>query len=291
MIEAIVVRRVGGLYQMMDQQGNRYRGNSRGKNKEQGILIGDHVEIETAGDKSMIEKVLPRRNELDRPTLANVDQLILVFAYSQPALQRELLDKMLLQAEIHQIVPIIILQKSDLNDREEVDRSMADYHLAGYTVLQTSALQDKGIQELRQLLQGRISVFAGPSGVGKSSLLNCLYPNWKLEIGEISQKSQRGKHTTRHAELYGRLEDGLIADTPGFYHLDLPLVEPRLLASYFPEMRPALGQCRFVSCVHDKEPDCAVKQLLAEGKIAPDRYATYLKFLAEMKDRERGLYS
>ena len=291
MTEAIVIKRVGGLYQMQDRQGNRYRGSSRGKHKEQGILIGDLVEIETEGGKSMIEKVLPRRNELDRPSLANVDQLILVFAYSQPALQRELLDKMLLQAEIHRIVPIIVLQKSDLSDREEVDRMMADYALAGYTILRTSALEQLGIAELRQLLQGKISVFAGPSGVGKSSLLNCLYPNWKLETGEISQKSQRGKHTTRHAELYGRPEDGLIADTPGFYHLDLPLVEPRLLADYFPEMRPALGQCRFISCVHDKEPDCAVKQLLAEGKIAADRYAAYLKFLTEMKDRERGLYS
>ncbi|MCE5195966.1 MAG: ribosome small subunit-dependent GTPase A [Negativicutes bacterium] len=291
MTEAVVIKRVGGLYQMLDRQGNRYRGSSRGKHKEQGILIGDLVEIQTEGGKSMIEKVLPRRNELDRPSLANVDQLILVFAYSQPALQRELLDKMLLQAEIHHIVPIIVLQKSDLSDREEVDRMMADYALAGYTILQTSALQQIGIAELRRLLQGKISVFAGPSGVGKSSLLNCLYPNWKLETGAISQKSQRGKHTTRHAELYGRPEDGLIADTPGFYHLDLPLVEPRLLADYFPEMRPALGQCRFISCVHDKEPDCAVKQLLAEGKIAAARYAAYLKFLTEMKDRERGLYS
>jgi len=287
MPEVLVIKRVGGLYELLDHQGERFTGKSRGKNKESGILIGDWVFL---GDEQMIERVLPRKNQLIRPPLANVDQQVLVFTLNHPPLHRDLLEKMLLQGELAGIHNVIVLQKADQNDPQLAQILAEEYRLAGYPVVQTSAYEATGLEELHKILHKKISVFAGPSGVGKSSLLNALFPNYHLETGALSEKIQRGKHTTRHAELYGTWEKGLIADTPGFYKLESPFVEPRSLAETFPEMRPALGQCRFISCIHDKEPNCAVKALLNEGTLSTGRYETYLQLLHEMQERERGQY-
>ena len=287
MPEVLVIKRVGGLYELLDQQGNRFTGKSRGKNKESGILIGDWVVL---GDEQMIESVLPRKNQLVRPPLANVDQQVLVFTLNSPPLHRDLLEKMLLQGELEGIHNVIVLQKADRNDPDEAKILAEEYRLAGYPVIQTSAYEATGLEELHMILHKKISVFAGPSGVGKSSLLNALFPTYHLETGVLSEKIQRGKHTTRHAELYGDWEHGLIADTPGFYKLESPFVEPRALADTFPEMRDAIGKCRFISCIHDKEPDCAIKALLSRGTLSTGRYETYLQLLHEMQERERGQY-
>lgn len=287
MPEVLVIKRVGGIYELLDQQGQRITGKSRGKNKESGILIGDWVVL---GDEQMIERVLPRKNQLVRPPLANVDQQILVFTLNHPPLHRDLLEKMLLQGELEGIRNVIVLQKSDTNNPVEARDLAAEYRLAGYPVVETSAYEKTGLEELHKILHKKISVFAGPSGVGKSSLLNALFPTYHLETGELSEKIQRGKHTTRHAELYGDWDRGLIADTPGFYKLESPFVEPRKLAETFPEMREALGNCRFNSCIHDKEPDCAVKALLTTSTLSLGRYETYLQLLHEMQERERGQY-
>jgi ribosome biogenesis GTPase len=287
MPEVLVIKRVGGLYELLDHQGERFTGKSRGKNKESGILIGDWVFL---GDEQMIERVLPRKNQLIRPPLANVDQQVLVFTLNHPPLHRDLLEKMLLQGELAGIHNVIVLQKADRNDPQQAHILAEEYRLAGYPVVQTSAYEATGLEELHKILHKKISVFAGPSGVGKSSLLNALFPNYHLETGALSEKIQRGKHTTRHAELYGNWEKGLIADTPGFYKLESPFVEPRSLAETFPEMRSALGNCRFISCIHDKEPDCAIKALLTEGTLSTGRYETYLQLLHEMQERERGQY-
>lgn len=287
MPKVMVTKRVGGLYELIDPQGITFQGKSRGKNKENGILIGDWVEL---SEEMMIEKVYPRKNELTRPPLANVDQQILVFTISYPPLHRELLEKMLLQGELQNIRNVIVLQKADRNDSEEAAALAAEYALAGYPVVQTSTYTATGLEELHDILHGRISVFAGPSGVGKSSLLNALFPDYRLQTGELSERIQRGKHTTRHTELYGTLQTGFIADTPGFYRLESPFVPSRDLAHMFPEMRPVLGECRFVSCLHDQEPDCSVKELLSSGLLSQGRYQSYLQLLHEMKERERGQY-
>lgn len=287
MREAIVVKRVGGLYELLDKEGNRHRVKSRGRLKSRGILIGDWVEF---SDDEMIEDVFKRKNSLTRPPLANVDQQILVFTIESPPLHRDLLEKMLLQGEIEGIENVIVIQKKDLVEDQVTERLAEEYLLAGYSTYTTSAVLKLGLEDLKTRLKGRISVFAGPSGVGKSSLLNALYDEYDLETGELSEKIQRGRHTTRHTQLYGDWERGLVADTPGFYRLETPFVEPRDLASYFPEMRPVLGDCRFVSCLHENEPECAIRELSLEGKISENRYQVYLKFLEEMKEYKRGQY-
>lgn len=254
----------------------------------QNVFAGDRVRIKETGQRTgVIEEILPRHTVLERPPVANVDQVIIVFACADPDPQTELLDRMLIQAESHGLKPVICFNKADLVDDSTVSVLTEDYAAAGYRLLICSAKLGIGVNDLREILKGHISVFAGPSGSGKSSLLNALHPGFKLKTGTVSEKIGRGRHTTRYAELL-ELDPGcLVVDSPGFSSLDMPEISKMHLAELFPEYLLYLDRCRFNGCLHKSEPDCGVKQGVEAGEISSQRYSHYLLFLDELTQRER----
>lgn len=235
----------------------------------------------------MIEEILPRSTVLDRPQVANVDQVVIVLACADPDPQTDLLDRLLVQAEAAGLLPIICFNKTDLVDKAVVDSLIRIYIDAGYKVLPTSTKAEAGIAELRNCLKGHLTVFAGPSGAGKSSLLNAVYPGFGLKTGQVSRKIGRGRHTTRYAELLELEPESLVVDSPGFSSLYMPEMDSKNLGEMFPEFLPYIEHCRFNGCLHRAEPDCAVKEALHEGKISPERYQHYLIFLEELDSREK----
>jgi len=251
------------------------------------VLVGDRVSIiPRHGRVGVIDKVYPRNNALLRPPVANVDLAVIIFAVREPDLTMVLLDRLLVQADYARVEPVICLNKTDLSDgshRETLDI----YSRAGYTVLETSTYNGMGVGELRSLLKGKISVLAGPSGVGKSSLLNAVQPGFSLKTGEVGKKIKRGRHTTRHVELLSLEDGGLVADTPGFSQIFLPDIKREELSLFFPEIERFMGQCRFSGCLHASEPDCAVKEAVGKNIISPARYGNYLQFLDEIIKQER----
>ncbi|PKM81728.1 MAG: ribosome small subunit-dependent GTPase A [Firmicutes bacterium HGW-Firmicutes-14] len=255
---------------------------------KQNVLPGDRVMLKETGDLTgVIEEVLPRTSVLDRPQVANVDQVVIVFACAEPDPQTELLDRMLVSAEFAGLLPVICFNKVDLVDEKTVEDLIADYRRSGYTVLETSAVNGTGTDSLRRCLQGRTTVFAGPSGSGKSSLLNAVHPGLRLKTGKVSEKIGRGRHTTRFAELLKLGPDSLVVDSPGFSSLHLPDIDKQYLAGMFPEFTPYAGGCRFNGCLHRAEPECAVKKAVDEGEVSRERYSHYLVFLEELISRER----
>jgi ribosome biogenesis GTPase len=288
MIEGIVIKAYSGYYYV--QEGNKqWVCRLRGKFRidKINVLVGDYVKVKPADDDTgVVYEVLARRNELVRPPIANVDQAIITFAVQNPDPNLDLLDKFLLMAEGAGIKPVICLNKIDIL-AGAAPEWLAVYRQAGYQVLTTSTKQNLGLEDIRKVLADKVSVFAGPSGVGKSSLLNAIQPGFDLQTGEISHKLKRGKHTTRHVELLPINTGGLVADTPGFSSLYLPEIPAENLVDYFPEIAECTANCRFNSCTHTKEPDCAVKEAVAQGKISTRRYNSYLHYYDELKKRER----
>lgn len=255
--------------------------------QEQNFLPGDRVKFTpTSSSRGVIEAVLPRVTELTRPPVANVDQVVIIQALASPEPNLALLDRMLVLAEHVGLDPLVCLNKADLVTGGSVENMVATYQQAGYRVLLTSALTGTGVAELKQHLRGRISVFAGPSGVGKTSLLNAVQPGLSLKTGAVSRK-QRGRHTTRHVELLDLEGGGLVADTPGFSNLELPVMARKDLMYDFPEIGKRAHQCRFSSCLHIQEPGCAVKEAVAAGEVAPSRYNHYREFLEEVQAKEK----
>jgi ribosome biogenesis GTPase len=254
--------------------------------RKQDFIPGDKViilpGIET---KATIEKVLERKNSLVRPNIANVDQALLVFAQKTPDPDYNLLDRLLVQVEKIAIDILLVFTKSDLI--KELTYPAIDYYRrVGYKTVTVSNKTGQGISEVAEFLKGRISVLAGPSGSGKSSLLNSLEPNQKLKTGEVSEKIGRGRHTTRHVELIS-VRGGLVADTPGFSSLNLPEMKREELQDYFPEFQGLRIDCRFKSCLHAQEPACAVKDALEKSEILASRYENYIQFLKEVIKNER----
>jgi len=253
------------------------------------IAIGDVVEyVEGGEDTGQILEVLPRKNKLARRAagrkpieqviVANVDQVVLVFAAAQPTLQWTLLDRYLATVELHELTPVICITKSDLVDRAELEAEMSDYQRIGYPVVLTSAATGEGIDDIRALLHDRVSVLVGKSGVGKSSLLNALEPGLGLRVGEVSKWSGKGRHTTRHLEMFRLRDGGAVIDTPGMREFAIWDISEVDLGHLFPEMRPFLGHCRFgASCAHDREPGCAVKAAVERGEISERRYFSFLR--------------
>ncbi|WP_407307572.1 ribosome small subunit-dependent GTPase A [Desulfosporosinus sp. SB140] len=295
MIEGVLLKGYGGFYYVYAED-RVWECSLRGRFriKDQDFLPGDRVRILPEGDqKARIEGVEPRLNSLSRPPVANVDQALLVFAMTSPKPDLNLLDRLLIQVADSEIKPILVFTKLDkyLSEASDADSSgqyfIADvYRQIGYTVFEVSNKTEEGIQELRNHLTEKISVLAGPSGSGKSSLFNALSQGKQLKTGEISQKSQRGRHTTRHVELMV-CAGGLVADTPGFSSLYLPKMKRQDLAGYFPEFAERRRECRFNTCLHDKEPNCAIKAAREHGEISSTRYEHYQIFLQEVIAAER----
>lgn len=294
MIEGVLLKGYGGFYYVYAED-RVWECSLRGRFrvKDQDFLPGDRVEILPDEEgKATIEAVEPRRNALIRPTIANVDQALLVFALTSPKPDLNLLDRLLVQVTDAEIEPILVFTKLDKFietslTKDSQEHSVTDvYRKIGYTVFEVSNATGQGIEEVGVRLKDKISVLAGPSGAGKSSLFNALSPGKKLKTGELSIKSKRGRHTTRHVELMV-CAGGLVADTPGFSSLFLPNVSRLELAECFPEFAQRRSQCRFSSCIHDKEPNCAIKEALESGEIASSRYEHYLIFLQEIIEAER----
>lgn len=287
LVEGIVVRAYSGYYYVHDSR-EEWECILRGRfrHEKQQVLVGDRVELKPRhGHAGVIEKVLPRRTALVRPPVANVDQAVIVFAIRNPDPNPGLLDRFLITASMNNIEPLICFNKVDLTKDGHVE--LLSRYQESYRVAVTSARTGRGLDQLREALRGRVSVFAGPSGVGKSTILNALMPDLRLKTGEISDKLKRGKHTTRHVELIALPEGGLVADTPGFSSLDLPDLKPEELSGYFPEIVAYGDGCYFTGCLHHKEPRCAVKEAVDAGRIELARYQQYLEFLEELKDRKR----
>ncbi|APH05299.1 ribosome small subunit-dependent GTPase A [Bacillus weihaiensis] len=286
-----IVKALSGFYYVQDaNQFIQCRGRGVFRKNKITPLVGDEVEYQAENDQEgYILEVFERKNELVRPPICNVDQAILVFSAVEPDFSSTLLDRFLVLIEANDIEPIIVISKSDLllsNDKKEkVLKYAADYEKAGYNVIITSTVESSVDKDLLPLLQNKISVFAGQSGVGKSSLLNVLRPDLELKTDDISTHLGRGKHTTRHVELIP-VGSGYVADTPGFSSLDFTGIEVEDLSYCFPEMRKRSSDCKFRGCTHMKEPKCAVKEAVELGEIPQYRYEHYVNFIEEIKDRK-----
>ena len=287
LIEGVVLRAYSGHYYVHDGK-EEWECSLRGRfrHEKQQVLPGDRVVLRPGcGRFGVIEQVLPRRTTLVRPPVANVDQAVIVFAAREPDPNPGLMDRFLIMASINGVDPLICFNKADLTKDGQID--LISRYRENYRVVVTSAKTGEGLDLLREALQGKVSVFAGPSGVGKSTILNALHPALSLKTAELSLKLKRGRHTTRHVELIALPQGGLVADTPGFSSLDLPDLKPEELPGHFPEIDVYLGKCYFNRCLHDREPGCAVKSAVESGQIDQARYLQYLGFLKELRERRR----
>jgi len=285
-----IIKALSGFYYVKTDSGIvQCRGRGVFRKREITPLVGDEVEIIAENDREgYIIDIKERTNELVRPPISNVDQAILVFSAKNPDFSHMLLDRFLVVIESKFVKPVIVITKKDLLDEEElkkIEEYIRYYQSIGYTTFFVSAKLKEDIHLLYPVISERVSVIAGQSGVGKSTLLNALRPDLELETKEISRHLGRGKHTTRHVELL-EIEGGLVADTPGFSSLDFIDIEPEDLTSFFPEFRERMNGCKFRGCLHDKEPQCAVKEAVNKGEIAPHRYENYKTFLEEIRSRK-----
>lgn len=279
-MKGTIIKGIGGFYYVKASD-NVYECKARGVFRKKRITptIGDVVEIETSGEKGSIVDILDRRSYLVRPPVANIDTMLLVVAAAAPEPSLFLIDKMLVNAEINNIHPVLCINKTDLEKRNDIKKL---YETAGYEVFCVSAEKNKGTDKLKKYLSGRTTAFAGLSGVGKSSLLSIITED-TLETGDVSEKIQRGRHTTRHVELFELNNGGFVLDTPGFSSLELERIKADELWEYFPEMRNHRDECRFRGCSHINEPDCVIKNKVESGEIASTRYESYTQLYKQLK--------
>ena len=285
-LEGLVRKGIGGFYTVETPEGI-YTCTARGKFRKARIspYAGDRVRILGEEDGTgALEEILPRKNFLVRPPIANIDQLFIVTSLRDPSPDPLILDKTIAAAELEQIAPVLVLTKTDLDDASPLQEI---YSVAGIPCFAVSSVTGEGVDQVGALLEGRISAFTGNSGVGKSTLLNALFPDLQLKTGEISQKLGRGRHTTREVELYKLEGGGYVADTPGFSTFDIEryrMTDKEKLAFGFREFAPYLGACQFSSCSHTCEKGCAVLQAVEKGKIPRSRHESYCAMYQEVKD-------
>lgn len=291
MQQGLLIKGIGGFYYVQTDAGELLTCKARGKfrNIHETPAIGDRVEVDTPKEGyAVVSRILPRKNLLVRPPVANIDQLVIVAAASVPQPDWLLVDKLIVQAYHAKIMPILVLNKLDEQDEATMEIFRADY-ADHFTVRMVSTVTGAGIAELRALLPSKITCFAGQSAVGKSSLLNSLLPELSLETGTLAKKTDRGRHTTRHAELWP-YEGGAVLDTPGFSLYESELLDQHDLDQYYPEFSHVSNQCRFPGCRHIAEPDCAVKQLLETGELSKGRYTRYCQISDELAARRKHQY-
>ena len=286
-----IIRSLSGFYDVQLPEGVvTCRGRGILRKEQVTPLTGDLVEITLERGKGMVETVLPRSNSFIRPAVANVDALVLFAANVNPVTEPFLIDRVAAIAGDQNVPCILCINKSDLDPAEQLQEI---YRKAGFPVICTSAKTGQGIEELRQALKGKLTAFTGNSGVGKSSILNCLCPELTLATGEVSEKLGRGRHTTRHVELYCLGDDTYVMDTPGFSSFDTDQMDVILkenLQYSFPDFAPCLGRCQFADCTHRSEPGCAVRARVEAGQISASRYESYLRLYeksAQIKQWER----
>ena len=287
-----IMKGIAGFYYVGVAESGVYECKAKGIFRKDKIkpLVGDDVEIEVLNEEEKlgnIVKILPRRSELIRPAVANIDQALVIFAAREPKPNLSLLDRFLVIMEKQDVPVIICFNKQDLCDEEEVGRLKEIYEACGYPVVLASAKQGEGIEEIKSLLRGKTTTVAGPSGVGKSSLTNLLQNEVQMETGEISKKLGRGRHTTRHSQIIQIEEDTWLYDTPGFTSFYVEEIEKEELRFYFREFFKYEGTCRFQGCTHTHEPGCMVKNALEEGKISKERYENYLELYGELTEKRR----
>lgn len=287
-----IIKGIAGFYYVNVVESGLYECKARGvfRKEKTKPLVGDEVEMEVLDETEKtgnITAVLPRKNALVRPAVANVDQALVVFAVTEPEPHFNLLNRFLVMMEQKEIPTVLCFNKEDIATKAQTEELAEIYQVCGYPVVFTSATEGIHIEKVKRLLAGKTTVIAGPSGVGKSSLINRLQPTVQMETGDISRKIARGKHTTRHSELIAIDGESYIMDTPGFSSLYAGDMEKEELKYYFREFAPFEGRCRFQGCMHLSEPDCAVKQAVERGKIHKIRYRDYQEMYAELKNRKK----
>ena len=283
---------IAGFYYVDVEESGIYECKAKGIFRKEGQkpLVGDLVEIEILDEAEKtgnMTRILPRKNELIRPAVANIDQALVIFALENPTPNLTLLDRFLVMMEQQNVPTAICFNKRDLAGEDYTDHLRSVYENCGYRVFTVSAAKEQGMQEVEAYLKGKTTVVAGPSGVGKSSITNRMQKEIQMETGEISRKIERGKHTTRHAELFAVEADTYIMDTPGFTSLYIEGMEKEDLKEFYPEFLPYEPYCKFGGCVHMSEPVCGVKEALAEGEISPIRYENYKLLYEELKERKK----
>ena len=287
-----IVKGIAGFYYVHVVESGVYECKAKGIFRKEKVkpLVGDNVEIEVLDEEEKtgnIIRIFPRSSELIRPAVANIDQALVVFAVVSPMPHYNLLDRFLVMMERKGIPAVLCFNKTDIADQTQIDEIEAIYRQCGYPLLFVSALDGKNIDCVREVLKGKTTAIAGPSGVGKSSLINELTPEANMETGSISRKIERGKHTTRHSELFPIDGDSYIMDTPGFSSLYVNDFDKEELRLYFPEFIRYEGTCRFHGCGHVHEPGCMVRDAVEEGRVHPVRYRNYTEMYEELKNRRK----
>ena len=294
-MDGTIIKGIAGFYYVQTVGSGIYACKARGifRKERKKPLVGDRVRIEVLDERDKeanLTEILPRVNELFRPAVANVDQVMLLFALKDPDPDRLLLDRFLVTMERQGLPVFLCFNKTDLLPEEEARKWKELYTACGYEAFLICARREDGLEAVRRRLQGRTTVVAGPSGAGKSTLTNRIQDTVRMETGGLSEKLGRGKNTTRHAELIPVGADTFFCDTPGFTALELPDMRPEELAECFPEFREYEKNCRFPRCSHLHEPDCGVREALAAGKIGAERYESYRYLFGELKEREKRRY-
>lgn len=288
-----IIRAIAGYYYVYGyEDGQQHQCRARGIFRKDGVkpLVGDEAVFHlthTEDTEGSVDEILPRKNVLIRPPVANVDQALIVFALRDPDPNLSLLDRFLILMQKQKIPSVIVFNKDDLDDNKDFEKIREIYRDCGCQVFSMSIHTGEGTEGVRELLRGKTTVLAGPSGVGKSSLTNLICPEAEMEVGEVSRQTRRGKQTTRHAQLFPCGKDSFFFDTPGFSSLYLDGMKPEELKDYFPEFAEYEPFCRFQSCMHLSEPDCGVKKAVSGGRISRQRYDSYVKLTAELKEGRR----
>lgn len=287
-----IMKGIAGFYYVHVEGKGVYECKAKGIFRKEGVkpLVGDNVELDVLDEAEKlgnIRQILPRKSALVRPAVANVDQALVLFAIVKPNPNFNLLDRFLIRMEQQRLSTIICFNKEDIASAEEKEALQRAYETCGYRVLFISALENRGLEQVRGILAGKTTTLAGPSGVGKSSLINQLASDTHMETGAISEKIERGRHTTRHSEIIALGGETYIVDTPGFTSLNMPDIKKEELGGYYPEFREYEPFCKFRGCAHLSEPSCGVKEAVEAGKISRVRYENYKILYRELKEAKR----